>query len=95
MVDLSKRYRRNENLVFRRIGDETILVPIRDHVGGMSFIYNLNETAEFVWEHLDGKRSLLDIQERLVSVFDVEPERAERDLSDLMEELKEIHAVLE
>lgn len=95
MADPRKRFRRNENLAFRRIGDETILVPIRDHVGGMNCIYNLNETAEFVWEHLDGERSLLDIQEMLASVFDVEPERAERDVSDLIEELKENDAVLE
>jgi hypothetical protein len=95
MADLSKCYRRNENLVFRRIGDETILVPIRDNVGGMGFIYNLNETAGFVWEHLDGERSLLDIQEMLVNAFDVEPKTAQRDLSDLIEELEEIDAVLE
>lgn len=95
MADLSKCYRRNENLVFRRIGDETILVPIRDHVGGISFIYNLNETAGFIWEHLDGERSLLDIRQMLANAFDVEPERAERDVSDLIEELEEINAVLE
>ena len=95
MADLKKRYRRNENMVFRRIGDETILVPIRDNVGDMSFIYNLNETAGFVWEHLDGKRSLLDLQEMIVNVFDIEPETAQRDVSDLIEELKEIDAVHE
>jgi hypothetical protein len=95
MTDLKKRYRRNENLVFRKIGDEMILVPIRDNVGDMSFIYNLNETAGFVWEHLDGKRSLLDLQEMIVNAFDVEAETAQRDLSDLIEELEEIDAVLE
>ena len=53
MEDLKKKYNRNEDFVFRRIGDETILVPIKNNVGDMGAIYNLNELGAFIWEHPD------------------------------------------
>ena len=49
MEDLEKTYGKNENFVYRRISDETILVPIKDNVGDMGSIYNLNEVGAFVW----------------------------------------------
>jgi hypothetical protein len=35
MADLELIFKRNENFVFRKIGDEMILVPIKDNVGDM------------------------------------------------------------
>ena len=93
MIDLNQRYQRNENFVFRRIEDETILVPIKDSVGDMGSIYNLNEVAAFVWEQLDGKKSLRDIKHRLSEEYEVSAKEAEDDLSEYIAQLKEIEAV--
>ena len=71
MQDLEKHYKRNENFVFRKIKSETILVPIKDNVGDMGFIFNLNEVGAFVWEHLDGKNRLLDIKNMISKEFEV------------------------
>jgi hypothetical protein len=95
MEELKKHYKRDENIVFRKIHDETILVPIKDDVGDMGFIYNLNEVGAFVWEHLDGEKSLGDIKAMIVGEFDVSPEEAGADLCDFVGHLKEIHAVWE
>jgi hypothetical protein len=94
MVDLEKTYKRNENFVFRKIEKETILVPIKDNVGDMGYIYNLNELAAFVWENLDGKDRLLDIKNSIVEEFEVSAQQAEEDLGEFVDDLKEIGAIV-
>jgi len=94
MGDFDRIYKKNENFVFRKIEAETILVPIKDNVGDMGSIYNLNEVAAFVWEQLDGQRSLQDIKQRLVEEYEVSAEEAEDDLSEYIAGLTEIDAVI-
>jgi len=93
MGDFDRIYKKNENFVFRKIEDETILVPIKDNVGDMGSIYNLNEVAAFVWGQLDGKKSLRDIKHRLSEEYEVSAKEAEDDLSAYIAQLKEIEAV--
>ena len=95
MEELEKRYRKNEDFVFRKIDNETIVVPIKDNVGDMGSIYNLNELGAFVWEHLDGDKRLLDIKDMILKEFDVSAEKAEEDLREFVGELREIEAILE
>lgn len=95
MEDLERHYKRNEDFVFRKIENETILVPIKDNVGDMGSIYNLNEVGAFVWEHLDGKNRLLDIQNMLSEEFEVSPKEAKADLCEFVGQLREIEAIHE
>ena len=95
MQDLQKHYKRNENFVFRNIDNETILVPIKDNVGDMGFIYNLNEVGAFVWEHLDGRNRLLDIKDMISEEFEVSSQKAEEDLCEFIRQLKEIEAIIQ
>ena len=95
MEGLEKKYRRNENFVYRKIQDETILVPIKDNVGDMGSIYNLNEVAAFIWEQLDGEKTLLDIKNMVLDEFQVSPEKAEADLCDFVSQLREVNAIVE
>jgi len=93
MKELTKKYRKNEDFVYRKIQDETILVPIKDNVGDMGSIYDLNEVAAFIWEHLDGEKRLLDIRNMIMNEFEVSSEEAEDDLVALVSQLKEIEAI--
>jgi hypothetical protein len=95
MADLELIFKRNENFVFRKIGDEMILVPIKDNVGDMGYIYNFNELAAFVWENLDGKDRLQDIKNSIVEEFEVSAQQAEEDLCEFVDDLKEIGAITE
>jgi hypothetical protein len=93
MEGLDRIYKKNENFVFRKIENETLLVPIKDNVGDMGSLYNLNEVAAFVWEQLDGKKNLRDIKHRLSDEYEVSAEEAENDLSEYIAQLEEIEAV--
>ena len=93
MEGLDRIFQKNENFVFRKIEDETILVPIKDNVGDMGSLYNLNEVAAFVWEQLNGKKTLQDIKNKLLEKYDVSAEEAGNDLSEYIAQLKEIDAI--
>ena len=94
MPEIDQVFQKNENFVFRQIDDETILVPIKDNLGDMGSIYNLNEVGAFVWEHLNGKASLADIKHMILDTFEVSEQEADADLSDFVNQLKEIDAII-
>jgi hypothetical protein len=87
-------YKKNDNFVYRRIENETILVPIKYNVGDMGSIYNLNPVAAFIWLQLDGEASVRDIQTRLTAEFDVSDGQAATDLDELINDLIAIEAIL-
>ena len=65
---LDKVYTKSDSIVFRKIADEFILVPIRQNVGDLESIYTLNETAARIWELIDGKIKVKEIKENLARI---------------------------
>jgi hypothetical protein len=94
MPEIDQVFRKNENFVFRQIDDETILVPIKDNLGDMGSIYNLNEVGAFIWEQLDGQKTLRDINEMLTDEFDIPEGESEEDIIEFVNQLKEIDAII-
>ena len=92
---LERIYKKSDSVVFRKIGNEFILVPIRQDVGDLESIYTLNETGARIWELLDGKTKVSEIKERLVEEFEVLPEEAEKDLLEHLRQLDAIEAIIE
>jgi hypothetical protein len=90
---LENRYRRSENVIFRKVGDETILVPIKGNVADLSFIYTLTEVAAFIWAKIDGRRKLIDIKNMIMAEYDVSSDDAERDLLELIGQLEQIGSI--
>ncbi len=93
MSELSACYDKDPDMVFRNIGGEMILVPIRRRTADLESIYTLNETGVRIWELIDGQRTLGEIIEVLVQEFKVTAEEAEADLSEFVAYLEEIQAV--
>lgn len=90
-----KIYKKDDSIVYRKIADEFIMVPIRQNVGDLESIYTLNETAARIWELIDGKVKVRKIKERIVEEFEVTPEEAEKDIIEHLQQLEEIKAVIE
>ena len=95
MTYLEKRYQKDPNMVSRKIADEFILVPIRQNVGDLESIYTLNEVAARIWELIDGKRKAKEIKDKIVGEFEVTPEKAEKDLIELLQKLEKIEGIKE
>ena len=93
MIGLDAIYHHDPSMVARNIAGEVILVPIRNKMGDLDSIYTLNETAGFIWDNLDGVRTLAEVCDALVAEFDVEAEQAERDLLELVTQLEAVQAI--
>jgi hypothetical protein len=82
-------YRKVQEIVSRRIADEMFIVPIRGRLADMKQIFVVPEVADFIWNHLDGKKNLKEILDEINETYDVERQRAEDDLKEFIDELLE------
>jgi len=89
------KYVQNENIVRRDIADEIILVPIRGEVANMQRIFVLDETSDFIWQQMDGNRTVGEIHAAILKHFDVAAEQAAMDLNDFIQALLEADLICE
>lgn len=88
-------FKKNPDIVTRKIDNETILVPVFKASKDMNCIYTLNTAASKVWELIDGKKSLGDIREMVLEKFDTTGEEADKEIARLLRDLKGIKALTE
>jgi hypothetical protein len=81
-------YKKNPKIVARKSGDEYILVPITDNVANMEAVYTMNETAAFIWENIDGTRSIEEIAGSLSDEYETDKDTAMADVIELIEDLQ-------
>lgn len=82
-----KVFMRNQDVVSRRIAGELFLIPVRGKIADMEKIFTLSAVAEYIWERLDGQKTQNEILRDVMANFDVEQERAESDMRELIMEL--------
>jgi hypothetical protein len=76
-----------KEIVSREIAGETLLIPISGKLANLQRIYSLNPVAECIWKQLDGKKTLQEISESVLSVFEVERTQADGDIQEFVAEL--------
>jgi len=81
-------FARAANCVARQIAGETLIVPVRGHVGDLDSIYTLNGVGSTIWELLDGAHSVGQIADALCERYDVKPEQAEQDVAEFVASLR-------
>ena|SRR5687767_12944854 len=89
VADADWRPKRDQNLVSRQIAGETLLVPIRSGAADLDFLFVLNDTAAWIWERVDGVRSVDQLVQELVITFQVDAARARQDVEQLLSNLRE------
>jgi len=92
---LEKCFASSPTMVFRKIGDECFVVPLRKNMADLQSLYVLNETAGRIWELLDGKRKLKEVREIILAEFDADPREIEADLELFLQQLQAIGALVE
>jgi hypothetical protein len=90
---LSSTFRKEENIVTRQIAGETLLVPIYGDLANMERIFALDPVAAFIWEQIDGEKSLKDIRDGVLDAFGVNEEQAETDIFEFIKELVEANLI--
>lgn len=89
MISLSSIPSHSSDVVFRRINDEFLLIPLTDNIADMDSLYRLTETGAFIWELIDGELAISDITSRVAEEFDVEKDVAEKDILVFFTEVQE------
>ncbi len=86
-------YSRNPDIIFRKIADEFILVPIRQRAVDLKSVYTLNAAAAFIWELIDSEKSVSQIKDRVVEEFEVEAGQAQIDVCDILSQLEALDLI--
>ncbi len=87
MTDLKSVPHHSPNIVTRKTGTEYVLVPIANNIADMNSVYTLNETGAFIWELIDGKRSVEEIIGFLTREYEIDEESASKDVLSFMEDM--------
>jgi methyltransferase-like protein len=75
--------------VARKTGSEYVLVPVASNIADMNSVFILNETGVFIWEHIDGARSVDEIIAALTEEYDIDPPAARNDTMAFIESIKD------
>ena len=89
VITLDQQVRPHPDVVATELKDqETVLLHLKDKV-----YYSLNATGTRIWQGLKRNLPLRQISQELQAEFAVEPDKAERSVLDLVEELFQQHLV--
>lgn len=83
-MNVSAVYERVSGFVEKKVGDEMILVPISNQVAQMSEVFTLNELGAFVWQHIDGVKSMQDIVNEVLKLYESTEQIVISDVSDFV-----------
>jgi len=72
----------------RQVGSESILVPIRNHVGDLDAVYVFTAVAARIWTLLDGSRDVDSIVDTICSEYDADAAVVRSDLDELLGSLE-------
>jgi len=72
----------------RQVGTESILVPVRNHVGDLDSVYVFTSVAARIWALIDGERDVDSIVAAIGSEYDAAPDVVRSDLDELLGSLE-------
>jgi coenzyme PQQ synthesis protein D (PqqD) len=72
----------------RQVGTESILVPVRNHVGDLDSVYVFTSVAARIWSLIDGERDVDSIVATIGSEYDGDPTVIRADLEELLGSLE-------
>jgi hypothetical protein len=72
-----------EGLLERDLNDEIVVLTPEGKV-----LHSFAGTARFIWERIDGRRSIGDLLSAITEEYQVEPEVAQRDLEAFVSKLQ-------
>jgi hypothetical protein len=75
-------FRKNGKVTWRTLGNDCILLHLKSGI-----YYTLNEEGRLLWESLDGKKKLAEIEEIIMDQYEVDAETLRRDLIEMIQDM--------
>ncbi len=87
MIDLTDKYKLNEHrFVIRRVGNETVLVPLSDNVADMTSVLTFNEAGSDILAALKQPATGMEVMEKLLTLYNVDEVMLKKDVENFIEE---------
>jgi len=80
---------RSKKVVFRKIENEYILVPLMSTSEDAESIFNLNEIGAVIWEKVDGSKTVGQIIDELCREYDADAGTIREDVYAFVNDLHE------
>ena len=78
-----------KKIVTRKIAGETIIVPVRTHVGELDSVYTLNEIGTLIWDLLQDGKSNEEITQVICETYEVPSEQAKIDVCQFLQTMED------
>ena len=82
-----------KKVIKREIAGDVLLVPVGKSVYDSNGLFILNETGNFLWDHLESCDHEAELVEKLLNEYDVSAEQASNDVQDFLSKLKEFNMI--
>lgn len=79
---------KGDDFITRHIAGETLIVPVKGHVGDLDSIYTLNEVGSRIWELIDSTKPVAQIIKTIQDEYEVTESEAARDCLELFDSLQ-------
>jgi hypothetical protein len=87
MTDLESILSHSPSIVTRKTGNEYVLVPITNNIADMNSVYTLNESGAFIWELIDGKKTVEELISAMTEEYDIDRESAKTDIFSFIDDM--------
>ena len=75
---------RSDSYVSRKIGEDTIIVPVRAGVANLEAVFTMNAVGSAIWNRIDGKATVGELARALADEFEISPEAAAPDVAEFV-----------
>jgi len=89
-MTLTEIYKKKSQFATRKVGNEMVLVPLKNNIANMTEMFTMNEVACFIWESIDGRNTENVILTSVIEAFDIDLATAEADYDSFIESLSKI-----
>ena len=89
-MDLNQIAKNKQNFATKQVGEDLVLVPMKDNVAEMNAMFTLNEVGSFVWDNLneESTRELLSVA--IAEEFEVDDATAQADLEEFLLQIQDM-----
>ncbi len=86
---MERCYQRDASVISKTMKDTVFLVPIENDVVKLESVYTLDgAVAARIWELIDGRRSVGQINKIITEEFEEKPQQIEKDLISIFKQLE-------
>ena len=88
-IKLESVPQKSSNIVFRKIEDEYILVPMLASSAEVEHIFSLNKVGADVWERINGEKTAGEIVDELIREYEETQDRIKDDVLSFLSDIAE------